>query len=309
MKLLIVVLCFSLVVNSNDSNKELRETNKILKKRLVALSGNSKSVSEEFIYDKEKLQVFINQYHESTDLDIKFAMLEGIAYYTESILEIFEVTGELEGISLKYLQEIIADLTKQIQKHRTYVFSRELADKYNSLKRDISEKDQTLYKIQQENSILLGKLANSKAELDDSQAKLEQTEEKIAKTESGIESLKDSYSSHVENLKSAMQSNVIESISKEKCNFQEIQESQDYVISGLQAQSEHLALKIEQISVENSGYQAKTTILLNNINRLERELSAKSNQLIQSEESYEEFRSSVEENTKKEISNLREAER
>ena len=304
-----VILVLACAASLIDSNKDLREINRMLKQRLRLITGDSRSISEEYIYNKEKLQVFIKQYKENTDMQMKFAMLEGIEYYCECIYEDFEVAGALEGITLEELGKVIKDLQVQLGKHRAYVVSKELADKYNALKKEVLEKDETLYKIQQENSLLLGKFANSAAEMQSYRGKLSQTEEKILKMEETLGDLKESHISHVENLKSTMQSTVIESISKEKANFKAIQESQDLVISSLQSQSEHLALKLEQISVENSGHNAKITILLNNISRLERDLSGKSSQLLVSENEYEKFRSTVEENTKKELENLRNMER
>ena len=308
MKLFVYLIIVSIAMDVKDSNRDLRETNKILKNRLRSLTSDISNVGEEYIYNKEKLQAFLNQYEQSTDKEVKFTILEGIEYYCESILENFEIIGELEGVSIKALEEIVNKLNCYIQNHRSYLLSKELADRYNTLKVEIENKDRALNIIQQENSMLLGKLANSIGENDEHNAKLAQIQEKINKAENELKDSTNSYNLHVENLKSAMQSTVIDSISKERTNFKAIQESQDLVISSLQLQSEQLALKLEQISVENSEHQAKINIFLNNINRLERDLSAKSNQLLHSEGQYEEFRSRVEEDTRREIQNLREAE-
>ena len=155
---------------------------------------------------------------------------------------------------------------------------------------------------------MLGKLVNSIAELDEYHTKLSQIQEKIQKSEKELTDITDSYNLHIENLKSAMQSTVIDSMSKEKSNFKTMQQSQDSIISNLQLESEQLTLKLEQMHVENSGFQSNINLLLNKIARLEKDLSGKSNQLLHSEGQYEDFRSSVEESIKKEIENLKEAE-
>ena len=309
MKFLVFFLTLSFAISLKDSNKQLRETNRILKKSLRSMKNDKKSVNEDYLYNKEKLQAFIQQYSLNTDTEVKFALLEGIEYYCESILDNFEVLGVLEGVPLKEIQDVILSLNQQIQKHHTFTLSKDLSDKYNSLKMQISVKEDTLHKIQQENSYLLGKFATSAAEVDDYHLKLSMLQEKIHKIEKELQSLKEAHNSHIENLKSVIQTTSIDSIAREKSNFESIQESQDVVISSLQAKSEELALKLEQISVENSGIQAKINIFLNNISRLERDLSAKNAELLSSENKFEEFRSTVEADAQKEVENLRESEK
>jgi hypothetical protein len=293
----------------SQSNKDLRETNRILKKRLRSMKNDPGSVSNEFAYNKEKLQSFVNQYSNTTDTEIKFAMLEGIEYYTECILENVQVTGELEGVPLNYLQEIVLSLSRYNQKHKAYSISKDLSDKYNFLKAQIELKEQILYTMQQENSLLLGKLATSTAETDEYKVKILQIQDKINKSEIEIQSLKELYNKHTENLKSIIENNSIESILKEKQDFEDIQISQDTVISSLQTQSEILALKLEQFSVENSGLLAKINIYNNSISRLERDLYTKSELLLESESKFEGFRNIAEKNAQKEIENLRVSEK
>lgn len=309
LKILFVTICVAAASDLSQSNKDLRETNRILKKRLRSMKNDPGSVSNEFAYNKEKLQSFVNQYSNTTDTEIKFAMLEGIEYYTECILENVQVTGELEGVPLNYLQEIVLSLSRYNQKHKAYSISKDLSDKYNFLKAQIELKEQILYTMQQENSLLLGKLATSTAETDEYKVKILQIQDKINKSEIEIQSLKELYNKHTENLKSIIENNSIESILKEKQDFEDIQISQDTVISSLQTQSEILALKLEQFSVENSGLLAKINIYNNSISRLERDLYTKSELLLESESKFEGFRNIAEKNAQKEIENLRVSEK
>ena len=308
MKLFVCLIILSIATDQTDSNKELRESNKLLKKRLRSLTNDTSKINEEYIYNKEKLQVFIIEYWQCKDPEIKFKILEAIEYYCESILENVEVIGDVEGISLESIHDIVIKLKGFIKNHKDYIYSKDSLEKYNNLKAEIENKDSILYEIQQENSVLLGKLVNSIAELDEYHTKLSQIQEKIQKSEKELTDITDSYNLHIENLKSAMQSTVIDSMSKEKSNFKTMQQSQDSIISNLQLESEQLTLKLEQMHVENSGFQSNINLLLNKIARLEKDLSGKSNQLLHSEGQYEDFRSSVEESIKKEIENLKEAE-
>ena len=62
MKLFVCLIILSIATDQTDSNKELRESNKLLKKRLRSLTNDTSKINEEYIYNKEKLQVFIIEY-------------------------------------------------------------------------------------------------------------------------------------------------------------------------------------------------------------------------------------------------------
>lgn len=307
----LILIAFALIfwTVQASSNEELRETHRILIQKLRVISQDNKSVQEDYNYNKQKLFAFINQYSETSEIDIKYAMLEGIHYYCESILSNFEVLGDLEGISSSSLKSLTTKLSFHIHKHKLFTLSKDLADKYNQLQEQISIKELAIHNLQQENSLLLGKIATTLAQKDDLFMKISQTQERIDRAMYELENMKELHKDHVEVIKISLQNLSIDSIEKEKENLDNIQKSQDMVIGSLQRQAEELALRIEQISVENSGINAKIDMFENTIGRFERDLRAKDTQLINSENKYEEFRFSVEENTELEISSLRELEK
>jgi alpha-acetolactate decarboxylase len=185
------------------------------------------------------------------------------------------------------------------------LFSRETFIKFQEIQGISSQRQQEIIKLYLENSEITAKLSKSQGMLSETSTKLSNALEKIVYYEKELNSAISNYQSHVENIEKAIQLESKFTSIKEKDTFKDIQVSQDQVISRLQQESELSSLTLQQISAEIVELDGKIKIFNSKASRLERELLSKGLDLMKSENKFEDFRVKVEENTKFDLSRLK----
>lgn len=285
------------------NNQELRESIQSLRGQLQVLSGSPEKILEDFIENKEKLNALVEEFMQG---GVHLNLAEEIQHYLKLISEDLKLLDySPEDISEESVENTLNGLKAAISKARSVQANKEFSKVYNQLMMKLDESEANVSDLQVDNAGLLGHLESARAELVTVQNLLETEKNLRILAEAELSKVKIEHSNRIEVIEQAMSQEEHQSRQKEIENFRKIQESQNLLISQLQAQNSEQALRIEQLGTDKSALENSWSIEKSTVENLQSELQARDEQLISSEMFFENFRRKVEIENNEQIENLK----
>ena len=301
-----LALSASICPEIESNNQELRQQIQSLKSQLQVLTLSPEKVLSDFISNKDKLNVLINEFA-SSNFDLNLA--DEIKHYLLLISEDISLLNYTpEDISAESIDLALQEFTAAINQARAYQQNKEFSKVYNQLMLKLDESQAIIKELQLENAQLLGKFESSESDNEETKRLYENEQNLRIQAENELKQSKIDHSDRIEKIENSISEEEESSRAKEILNFENISNSQNLLILQLRSENSAQILKIEQLSTEIANLKNNIVIKKNSIENLQQELKNRDDQLINSEAYFEDFRRKIELENVDQIATLRNSE-